>query len=208
VRPLVFIIRKSILSNLDISPQSSAYRASMDDPDIAPLIDPTLPGELAITPELKQALTSSLQSLNISLNFFSGSWHAFHPQISLSSDSNVNTLYDVVLTSETIYQLGSLSSLINVMRTACTGLSDKLATTARLEVVVAHEHTNEGGGGGGDDDASGDYLCLVASKVLYFGVGGGIADFVEAVGKIGGNALTVYDRQIGVGRKVMRIRWQ
>ena len=30
-----------------------------------------------------------------------------------------------------------------------------------------------------------DYLCFVAGKVLYFGVGGGMADFLEAVGNAG-----------------------
>ena len=57
-------------------------------------------------------------------------------------------------------------------------------------------------------DGEQDYLCLVAGKVLYFGVGGGVADFLEAVGKAGGTAETVSEWKIGVGRKVIRVFWK
>jgi protein-histidine N-methyltransferase len=161
----------------------------MNDPDIAPLIDPTSPGELTITPELRRAFVTSLESLNITLKLFSGSWRTFYPQIALGSDQRK---YDVVLTSETIYDLGSLASLVNLMRTACIGSAmpdtelEDLVTT-RLKI--------------------GDYLCFVAGKVLYFGVGGGMADFLEAVSKLGGHAETVSERKIGVGRKVIQVLW-
>ena len=52
-----------------------------------------------------------------------------------------------------------------------------------------------------------DYLCLVAAKVLYFGVGGGLSDFVEAIQKVGGTPEIVLERRVGVGRKVIRIHW-
>ena len=53
-------------------------------------------------------------------------------------------------------------------------------------------------------------LCLVAAKVLYFGVGGGISDFIESVEKHqprAGTVESVLEKMAGVGRKVLRVRW-
>jgi protein-histidine N-methyltransferase len=55
------------------------------------------------------------------------------------------------------------------------------------------------------------YLCLVAAKVLYFGVGGSVSEFVQTVedspGLEKGNVETVWEKKAGVGRRVMRIHW-
>jgi len=51
-----------------------------------------------------------------------------------------------------------------------------------------------------------DYLCLVAAKVIYFGVGGGVKEFVEAVQE-NGCVERVWERKEGVGRIIMRIIW-
>jgi protein-histidine N-methyltransferase len=50
-------------------------------------------------------------------------------------------------------------------------------------------------------------LCLVAAKVLYFGVGGGVEGFVRAVEAEGGVVRTVWEHREGVGRRIMRIEW-
>ena len=168
----------------------------MNDSDLAPSINPTTPGEVPITLELKQAFISSLESLNITLRLFSGSWHNFHPQIALASNPG---RFDVLLTSETIYDLGSLPSLIRLMKVACTGSASGVSDTESDDLVSkddSQEKTDQEG-----------YLCLVAGKVLYFGVGGGIDDFSEAVGKVGGKMEVVSEWKTGVGRKVVRIRW-
>jgi len=55
------------------------------------------------------------------------------------------------------------------------------------------------------------YICLVAAKVLYFGVGGGISEFVRVAEKSGherGKVETILERKGGVERKVMRIKWE
>lgn len=67
-----------------------------------------------------------------------------------------------------------------------------------------------------DKESKGDrepqYLCLVAAKVLYFGVGGGISDFIEAVQnrESGQNGVvsTVLEKTAGIGRKVLRVEWR
>ncbi|KAG2107336.1 hypothetical protein BD769DRAFT_132913 [Suillus cothurnatus] len=90
--------------------------------------------------------------------------------------------YNLVLTSETIYRMESLPCLAAIMRGACNAEGSK------------------------DVD---DYLCLVAAKVLYFGVGGGVADFVRCVRDLdkGGTVETVWEKTQGVERRVMSVRW-
>ena len=58
------------------------------------------------------------------------------------------------------------------------------------------------------------YLCLVAAKVLYFGVGGGVSEFtklietpVKTTGRPRGKVEIVLERNVGVGRKVMNVQW-
>jgi len=187
------------MTNADILPCSSPYRMSMNDPDLAPLINPAIPGELTVTPELKQSFITSLESLNITLKFFSGSWRTFDPKITLAP--NVRG-YDVLLTSETIYHLDSLPPLINLMRNACIGsavLETQFENLVTTQLKIDDSEPTKNG--------EQDYICLVAGKVLYFGVGGGMTDFLEAVSKAGGKAETVSERKIGVGRKIIRVLW-
>ena len=100
--------------------------------------------------------------------------------------SNVTSRYNVLLTSETIYRLDSLPLLVELMRSTCNP----------SRTLYSFHPPQEG-----------DYLCLVAAKVLYFGVGGGVPDFENAVHKIGGHLETVLERKVGVGRKVLRVLW-
>ncbi|KAG1815055.1 uncharacterized protein BJ212DRAFT_1359164 [Suillus subaureus] len=90
--------------------------------------------------------------------------------------------YNLVLTSETIYRMESLPSLATIMRGACNAEGPK-------DVY--------------------DYLCLVAAKVLYFGVGGGVEEFVRCVRDLdkGGTVDTVWEKTQGVERRVISVRW-
>lgn len=57
------------------------------------------------------------------------------------------------------------------------------------------------------------HLCLVAGKTVYFGVGGGITEFVQCVESTAdgrgnkGRVETIWEKATGVSRKVMRVRW-
>ncbi|KAG8877980.1 hypothetical protein FRB97_002866 [Tulasnella sp. 331] len=48
-------------------------------------------------------------------------------------------------------------------------------------------------------------VILVAAKVVYFGVGGGVRLFVEAVLKAGGTVAPVWQMRDGVGRQVLQV---
>ncbi|KAJ7049950.1 hypothetical protein C8F01DRAFT_1181069 [Mycena amicta] len=166
---LELITFSNILLAWYMSPASEEYRSATTDETLPPP-DPTSPGELAITHELKDAFVASLVKYNIRLKFFSGPWQSLASHLSDSDSEKFN----IVLTSETIYRLDALPALIQLLR------------------VASGEQT----------------ICLVAAKVLYFGVGGGVAEFVGVL-KTESKAIarTVWERNMGVGRKILQIEW-
>ncbi|CAE6458984.1 hypothetical protein ACGC1H_002098 [Rhizoctonia solani] len=123
----------------------------------------TEPGDLAFTPALRSAFLDSLASLHVELEFFSGPWEGFAP----------TTPYDLVITSETIYQPTSLPSLVRLLRDA-TGPSGR---------------------------------CLVAAKMVYFGVGGGIREFEQVLKQGGGSSKCVWEQREGVRRSIMQVMY-
>ena len=169
----------------------------MNDSEIAPTLDITAPGELPITPELKTAFLSSLAALNITIRFFSGSWNTFNPASTIGSDC-----YNVILTSETIYRMDSLESLVDLMQAACIGKTKESLDGLISTSTISEKSTDEDTFG-----ASCPYQCLVAAKVLYFGVGGGVLEFLKWIERRKGRAMTVQERKVGVGRKIIRVEW-
>ncbi|KAJ8093143.1 hypothetical protein PM082_020628 [Marasmius tenuissimus] len=174
-----------------MSPASDAFRKAQpppvegeEDSNIFPPPDPTVATEISITDELKTAFQSSLRERYITLRFFSGSWSTFDVD-------KIGGKYDIVLTSETVYRMESVPSLIDLLYHACAGQGglDSLRIT--------------------EDSPC---LCLVAAKVFYFGVGGGIAEFVEAVRHRGTSNKTptietVWEQNVGVARKILSLSW-
>lgn len=216
-----------------MSPLSASYRSTLPLPTSSevqsgeentdnPNPSPSTPGELIFTPALLSAFTSSLSQQNVHLQFFIGSWDGFDVDFvwrsdpPLPDDATKRPYYDLVLTSETIYRIESLPALLRVLRSASSCTTEKTLEerTADLSLDGA---TNSAGSKGDDGDREG--ICLVAAKVLYFGVGGGVQDFARAIedgqhvqderesrGK--GSVETVWERKDGVGRKIMRVRWR
>ncbi|KAH7882322.1 hypothetical protein F5I97DRAFT_345881 [Phlebopus sp. FC_14] len=144
-----------------------------------------LESELNITP-LLGAFKTSLQSFGICLRIFSGSWDTFKLE---TTGGN----YNLLLTSETIYRPVSLPSLISLMRDACQVVS--LSDSDRLQ------------------EGKHRYLCLVAAKIVYFGVGGGVPEFVRCIEQanngenVKARVDVVWEKTLGVSRQVMSIRW-
>ena len=48
----------------------------------------------------------------------------------------------------------------------------------------------------------------LSRQILYFGVGGGMQDFVRSVERHGGTAEVVKTWSSGVGRQAVRIHWE
>lgn len=203
-----------------MSPLSESFRATLPPPaeedteatDADPTID--VPGELTFTPELLNAFQACLSEHKLHLRFFIGSWDGFdvasvwHSSPSSTADTTKRSYYDIVLTSETIYRIDSLPALLRVLRAASSVLTEKTLEqqTAGLSLDSSKLKRWEV-----------QSMCLIAAKVLYFGVGGGVQDFIRTVeggqedvgeGKDNGRVETVWERKDGVGRKIMRLSWQ
>jgi protein-histidine N-methyltransferase len=140
------------------------------------------PGGLTVTQALLDAFTASLDAHKVRLCFFSGSWGSLREKLI----DQGKLPYDIVLASETIYRTESLKAFLGVLRTAT-------ATPAPTAVV--------------DKERVQPPLCLVAAKVLYFGVGGGVQGFVRAVEKEHGTVRTVWEYREGVGRIIIQVEW-
>ncbi|KAH7105090.1 hypothetical protein BKA62DRAFT_613907 [Auriculariales sp. MPI-PUGE-AT-0066] len=120
-------------------------------------------GELDIDDNLINAFQSSLRGHNIALQFTCGAWESWKlPQA-----------FDLVLSSETVYEPTSLSALVRVLRDAGTASS----------------------------------LRLVAAKRVYFGVGGGLREFEQAVEQQGGSVSRNWETTSGVARAIVDVQW-
>lgn len=202
-----------------MSPASQPFRSSQSsldptaeqvDPEHEqepyPPADPTEAGDLQLTPVLLEAFTASLKEHGVTLRFFSGSWETFDVKTTLGESGG---RYDIVLTSETIYRTDSLGPLVDLMWQACTGSYDvrkEQETSVEKLASAASELSLE----------TRQPLCLVAAKLVYFGVGGGVAEFTRAVEngvpsskqRSRGRVETVWEREGGVRRVLLRVRWE
>ncbi|KIK06010.1 hypothetical protein K443DRAFT_674583 [Laccaria amethystina LaAM-08-1] len=194
---LELVTLPNILLTWYASPASFTFRCEQrhdDDPPVP--INPSTPSELSITPELKSAFLTSLLKHNISIRLFSGSWSDF-------DHYDTGGKYDIILTSETIYSTSSLPSLIDKIHSvSATGGGKPLNVFTSPQLSISRSITTP------------KYLCLVAAKVLYFGVGGGVSEFTKLIetpakttGRPRGKVETVLERNVGVGRRVMNVQW-
>ncbi|KAJ3533664.1 hypothetical protein NM688_g7249 [Phlebia brevispora] len=196
-------------------PSAVSEADEADEPDTFPPADPTESGDLPLPPALLTAFQKSLVEYGIDLRFFSGSWETFDLSACShsgdDSDEGGDCRYNVVITSETIYQTDSLPALLDLMWRACTNHGRDEGQEQSLEEVTREKLKIDW------DTAEGNsYLCLVAAKQVYFGVGGGVAEFVHAIEtgvpsthkRHKGQVKPVWAMNEGVKRSVMRVTWQ
>ena len=191
----------------DTSPLAETYRMQHpptdedDDASGTKPFDQTSPGDLQIIPELIRAFRSSLERERISIQFVTGSWQS----LSTTRGHLCTFPFDITLTSETIYQISSLPSLIDLLRLCSSSQArDEIDLASRAQELSIKEPKRRKQ----EEIVSRDCLCLVAAKVLYFGVGGGVMEFERTVGEAGGTVSTVLERKTGIGRRVMRVEWK
>jgi len=151
------------------SPAAAAYRdseahTSVENGDDANGAD----SELHITPELLTAFKTSLRAHGLCLRFFYGSWDTF--DLGLTGGP-----YHLVLTSETVYHTESLPGLVRLLHDASH------FSSSGFDPGSGSPSTDNGEGG-----RTHAYGCLVAAKTVYFGVGGGIAEFIRCVESVAG----------------------
>jgi protein-histidine N-methyltransferase len=184
-----------------MSPSSASYRdAFKDGTDVdedtehppLPPSDTGASGELPINPALVAAFLESLSGRNLHIHFLCGSW----------GTCNLDRRFDIILTSETMYRQESIPDLLDVLWKAYTN-PPSLTIDATLEGAVQGKLSLDGP------------RCYVAGKVLYFGVGGGLPDFVSGLedpqrskcSRRNGRWEVLKEHSQGVVRKVLQVSW-
>lgn len=138
-------------------------------------------GELDLEEKLLKGFAKSMTERHIGIRFVSGGWGTDFVRVvngTSQDDSGKSAKKTLILASETIYSPASMKSFVQTL----------------LELL------RQGVQGAGDAKA------LVAAKRVYFGVGGGVDEFVEHVRREGGSVrerLDVSDG--GVSRVVLEI---
>ena len=132
-------------------------------------VAPPLEGDLDITPALLNRFVSDLSAYRINISFLSGSWgSAFSDCLKHFNDTQLRPgMKTEFLASETIYSPVSIHNFTEVL-------------------VKALENADKNGGCG---------KAFVAAKRIYFGVGGGVDEFVEGVQEFGCSAGEVWKRE-------------
>ena len=137
-------------------------------------------GDLEITRSLLSEFLNDLSSRAIKLTGFSGSWgDAFSQMITPLKGPPCQEKTDVLfLASETIYSPSSLRPF--------TEMLVKILTSAR--------------------NAGGRAKALIAAKNIYFGVGGGVDEFLKTLEEYHRKANPVWESSnLGVARTILEI---
>ncbi|OOF90420.1 hypothetical protein ASPCADRAFT_179076 [Aspergillus carbonarius ITEM 5010] len=140
--------------------------------------------ELDITPELVQSFREDIANRGITVDFISGAWSPAFVDLVFSSDQRGKERA-LVLASETIYSPASLLAF-----------SETLLALLRRPV-------QEGAQSG----------ALLAAKKVYFGVGGGVDEFLAVLGGVSGDEELKVEERLdikseGVGRVVLQIAFK
>lgn len=124
----------------------------------------------------------------ITFDFYSGSWDSLNEAGTFDQCDERKAL---VLTSETIYSMQSLPNLVNALEQACSGSIESSLQRTNLTDATEGEPRK--------------CLCLVAAKVLYFGVGGGVDAFKDELKRRRARSKTVWHSERGVSRLVLQV---
>lgn len=143
-------------------------------------------GNIEVDEPLTQTALRMLYDANIEIDFISGAWsdaflQLLHQRQQTPQEESTlqNRPHTLVLASETIYSLDSLGPFSRVVMNT-------------LESVQRAE--------------AGKVEAFVAAKQVYFGVGGGIAEFEEKIKMLGGRTRTALNAKgAGVGRVVLEV---
>ena len=141
---------------------------------------PIIGNEIETKPDAVQQFEDDLAKMKVTVTAISGSWT---PELAgmVSSTYRVTsgTSHEtIVLASETIYSPATIRSFTETLL-SILGKAQEQGSTAK---------------------------ALVAAKRVYFGVGGGIDEFLRVLGGLGGRGHVVWESQgAGVGRVIIEV---
>ncbi|OMJ20312.1 Histidine protein methyltransferase 1 [Smittium culicis] len=137
----------------------------------------------------------SINDINAQTNysrvkFFSGSWSNLLSSIGSNNEnqyhaeSNANPSYDLILTSETIYDTESQISLYNCIHSLLRKPDNNLSPSAFKPAA------------------------FVAAKSVYFGLSGSVLSFIDLVNSKNHFKVTrVWNSQSGIQRDILKLEW-
>jgi hypothetical protein len=137
-----------------------------------------LEGELEIDEALLQSFLNTLRTYRITLSFFSGAWSPDFVRLVSTNMGMGSSRRFTVLGAETIYSPFALKTF-----------ADTLVTL--LETIPANEKN-----------------AIIAAKKVYFGVGGSMEDFCDAVRAKSMDVQQIREESDGVRRAVVEVRSQ
>ena len=141
--------------------------------------------EVDVSPEIINEFTNELVSHGVSVSAISGSWSSEFSALLPPLAHEGGQTETLVLASETIYSPATLHAF----------------TTTMLGILD------------GAKEAGCKARALVAAKMVYFGLGGGVDEFLVILRQLGGDAKVVWQSEgAGVGRLILEVtkvdRWQ
>ena len=139
-------------------------------------------GDIELSDEIIDGFLDDLRKYKIDIQFYSGHWEG----LTAINAINIDSLPNIILTSETIYSTETMPILIDALEEAYHGSLDE-------EVKSSINST--------------DKLCLVAAKVVYFGVGGGVYAFEQELKRRKASTKTIWKSEKGVSRVVLQVDW-
>ena len=135
--------------------------------------------DLETTPGLRDNFLARLNSLGVNINAISGGWSIKFQQLLLSKIDFATTTSILILASETIYSPDNIEAFIRVIMST-------------LQAAKTHGRPA---------------IALVAAKRIYFGVGGGIDEFLVTLARLGGYGQLVWQsKDAGVGRAIFEVK--
>ena len=181
------------------SPSWRAVRLSVADYNMSVLKNATIPnllltwyfiqhkavpepaGDVELTPNLLSRFVQDLSDKVIDISGISGTWSEAFTDL-LVPFRNVqrsSRIETIILASETIYSPKSIHAFTHVL----------LKALKSAEGILGHGR------------------ALVAAKKIYFGVGGGVDEFLRVLSELGGKGTLVWEsKDNGVGRVIMDIQ--
>ena len=138
-------------------------------------------GDLEIAPELLTQFVEDLSDKAIYLSGVSGTWNEAFTDllIPFRDPQSRYQIETIFLASETIYSPNSIRAFTQVL----------------LEALKSAEETQGHG------------RALVAAKKIYFGVGGGVDEFLKVLNELGGKGATAWEsKDGGVGRVILEVQ--
>ena len=138
-------------------------------------------GDLKITQGLRQRYAEALRRLHMNISAISGGWSPALVDLIMQEHpptTSIEKCDTIILASETIYSPSTIRSF----------------TSTLLGLLIAAEERGSRAN------------AMVAAKRVYFGVGGGVDEFLAIVDEMGGEAEVAWESEgQGVGRVVMEV---